>query len=257
MFVGEIRKGAIMNCTIYVTEFKINAKYYNTIIDYSSWEFYDPWSENYQRVSKEWKEKRVKPLLQPYNFHFEPWKEMITGFDPENYADWELFRKAARNQHHFFWNIENAEFWNEERYDWMPESMMETMMAYYIVYKMVDENGHLVNTKPYLQKYLDTYHQKKEAHKRKYGHSNYIYMQRFLHTTNEKRQLPTKEELREWKEEGYHIKIRGGRKNLLNEDPWGDHFKDVKIPRSWKDQTKQKRQYHSYKKQKRKKYGKE
>ena len=54
-----------------------------------------------------------------------------------------------------------------------------------------------------------------------------------------------------------HIKIRGGRKNLLNEDPWGDHFKDVKIPRSWKDQTKQKRQYHSYKKQKRKKYGKE
>lgn len=153
-----------MNCKIYVTEFKINAKYYNTIIDYSSWEFYDPWSENYQRVSKEWKEKRVKPLLQPYNFHFEPWKEMITGFDPENYADWELFRKAARNQHHFFWNIENAEFWNEERYDWMPESMMETMMAYYIVYKMVDENGHLVNTKPYLQKYLDTYHQKKEAH---------------------------------------------------------------------------------------------
>ena len=77
-----------MNCKIYVTEFKINAKYYNTIIDYSSWEFYDPWSENYQRVSKEWKEKRVKPLLQPYNFHFEPWKEMITGFDPENYADW-------------------------------------------------------------------------------------------------------------------------------------------------------------------------
>ena len=157
-----------MNCKIYVTEFKINAKYYNTIIDYSSWEFYDPWSENYQRVSKEWKEKRVKPLLQPYNFHFEPWKEMITGFDPENYADWELFQKAARNQHHFFWNIENAEFWNEERYDWMPESMMETMMAYYIVYKMVDENGHLVNTKPYLQKYLDTYHQKKEAHKRKW-----------------------------------------------------------------------------------------
>ena len=42
---------------------------------------------------------------------------MITGFDPENYADWELFRKAARNQHHFFWNIENAEFWNEEKYD--------------------------------------------------------------------------------------------------------------------------------------------
>ena len=30
MFVGEIRKRNIMNCTIYVTEFKINAKYYIT-----------------------------------------------------------------------------------------------------------------------------------------------------------------------------------------------------------------------------------
>ena len=66
--------------------------------------------------------------------------------------------------------------------------------------------------------------------------------------------MPSKKELREWKEAGYHIKIRGGRKNLLNEDPWGGHFKDVKIPRSWKDRTKQKRQYHSYQKQKEKKY---
>ena len=89
-----------MNCTIYVTEFKINAKYYNTIINNLSWEFYDPWSENYRYVSREWKENHVKPFLQPYNFHFEPWQKMIINFDPESYADWELFRKAAHDQHH-------------------------------------------------------------------------------------------------------------------------------------------------------------
>lgn len=133
----------------------------------------------------------------------------------------------------------------------MPVSAKWSLKTEYIVYKVVDEHGRVIDPDSYLQEYFKIRSKKlqkrmKESDER---YSKYkIGFIRHPHTRNEMRQRILPEEEKWLHDHHFCLKTRGNRKYLPTD--YDDMF--VHFSKGGKDRTKQRKQYHRYKKQKRK-----
>lgn len=184
----------------------------------------------------------MEPLMKPYNFHFGEWELIICNFNPELPSHWTYFRHSL---HCGFQPVQTLDIINEWSSDWMPKNAASRMQTSYTVYKIVDESGHIVDTRPYIDHYLGVLHEKLQKRWDSYENdpeNQYARRQCFLRyprTTNEMRQAISPEDKRWLQENGYKVKERGRRKHLPT--VYDDIFLD--IPRCWKDRTKQNAQY--------------
>lgn len=194
----------------------------------------------------------LEPLIEPYNFHFNEWELIIWNFNPELPEHWTYFKHTVSCG---VASIKDFDFLNEWPAEWMPKDAKKRLATSYTVYKIVDENNNIIDTTPYIEHYLEVLRQRWQERRspqkapRKESSARDRYLLRHPHTTNEKRQAISPEDIRWMQENGYHVKQRGRRKNLPS--VYGD--KPVNIPRCWKDRTKQGTQYNSNLKAKRKK----
>lgn len=193
----------------------------------------------------------LEPIMKPYNFHFNEWELIILNFNPELPEHWTYFSQSVSCG---VASIESLDFLNEWSADWMPKDAKKRLTTSYAVYKVVDENNNIIDTTPYIEHYLDILHQRWQERCgsleliKKSVSARDRYLLRHPHTTNEKKQAISPEDIRWMQENGYHVKQRGRRKNLPS--VYGDN--PVDIPRCWKDRTKQNSQYNSNLKAKRK-----
>lgn len=232
-------------CKIYQSTFRLNSK----LRDEASWGHVCPGWGGELGIPDDWDEKHIRPLLHFYNFHFEPWEEIILDFDPAEYHHWEFFRKYIRRQN-FFSNLRTIEFWNQE-YNWMPASAKWSLKTEYTVYKIIDEDGKVIDPDPYLKDYYEICSQKLQERmdESEERYSKYqIGFIRHPHTRNEMRQRILPEEEKWLHDHHFRLKTRGDRRYLPTD--YDDMF--LRLSKSWKDRTKQRKQYHKYKKQKRK-----
>lgn len=194
----------------------------------------------------------LEPLIEPYNFHFNEWELIIWNFNPELTEHWTYFTCSVSRGPIA---IKDFDFLNEWSAEWMPKDAKKRLATSYTVYKIVDENNNIIDTTPYIEHYLEMLHQRWQERRnsqkapRKEPSARDFYFLRHPHTTNEKKQAISPEDIRWLQENGYHVKQRGRRKHLPS--VYGD--KTVDIPRCWKDRTKQSAQYNSNLKAKRKK----
>lgn len=139
--------------------------------------------------------------------------------------------------------------------EWMPRDAKKRLQTSYTIYKVVDENNNIIDTTPYIEHYFEVLRQRwQRRHNfpkspQKEPSARDFYFLRHPHTTNEKKQAISPEDIRWLCDNGYHIKQRGRRKNLPS--VYDDNLVD--IPRCWKDRTKQSAQYNSNLKAKHKK----
>ena len=230
-----------MLCTIYRTKFQLN---HHKKLSRVLWSIYD--LEFDDPISRYNKPSHIRPLMKSYNFHFEPWECVLTSFDPENYKHWKFFE---RQDSIFRWRLMDLDFVNDDSAEWMPRNAMERLEISYTVYKMVDEAGHIVDTRPYIKKYFENRRSWYLARRVLYENLHkddpaFCFQQselRHPHTINELRQLPSPEDKRCLRENGYQFRIRESRVHLPSDR---DNF-IIDIPRCWKDRTKQRKQYNA------------
>lgn len=235
-----------MLCTIYRTTFEMNhTRKISRAIESMQHGPFGEYEYYYDKPS------HMLPLMKPYNFHFNKWQPIIFNFNPENPNHWSYFRKYACTG---FQSLRNFEFINEISYDWMPKDAKTSLKTQYIVYKVIDENGNIVNTDDYIDAYFENLRKKREEQQAKWDtekNPEFAYQHMFLRhprTTNEKRQVLSPEDKAWLKENGYRVKERRRRKYLPT--VYDDIFVD--IPRCWKDRTKQDAQWKSKRKAKHK-----
>lgn len=219
-----------MNCTIYRATFKLNSKLNRTLCSMKT----DHRGIVYPLEDKQ---SHTLPLLKPWNYHFTDWEEVFFNFDPENATDWAyIYRVIRATSCH---PCSPIVFLNEYNSNWLPDSSQDTFKTEYIVYKVLDENGKLVDTRPFIA----AWRQKRKARmqrKLQDKSSKWIGI-RHPHTANEMRQRICPEDARYCKEQGCTIRIRGNRKDLPT--AWDDIF--IEKPKCWKDRSKQRYQYKS------------
>ena len=127
----------------------------------------------------------------------------------------------------------------------MPKDAKKRLETSYVVYKIIDENNNIIDTRPYIKCYLDILQQRLQERRAlpkpiwKGTSTERRSFYRHPRTTNEKRQNILPDDERWMRENGYHVKQRGHRKHLPT--VYDDIL--VNIPRCWKDRTKQKTQY--------------
>ena len=239
--------GGYMLCKIYRTTFELNnsKKLRRVIASLSDGPYrYD----NYYYC----KPNVLEPIMRPYNFHFNEWELIISNFNPELHEHWTYLGRSVCCG---LQSIKDIDFLNEWSAEWMPRDAKKRLATSYTVYKIVDENNNIIDTTPYIEHYLETLHQRWQERcnpqktTQKESSARDFYFLRHPHTTNEKKQAISPEDIRWMQENGYHIKQRGRRKNLPS--VYDDNLVD--IPRCWKDRTKQSTQYNSNLKAKHKK----
>lgn len=236
-----------MLCKIYQTTFELNhnkklrrimASLSNGPYGYDDCYYYKP--------------NVLEPIIEPYNFHFNEWELIGWNFNPELHEQWIYFSQSVSCG---VAPIESLDFLNEWSADWMPRDAKKRLKTSYIVYKVVDENNNILDVTPYIEQYLEIVRQRWQERyappkqNQKEPSARDFYFLRHPHTTNEKKQAISPEDIRWMQENGYHVKQRGRRKHLPT--VYGD--KPVDIPRCWKDRTKQSTQYNSNLKARRKK----
>lgn len=236
-----------MLCKIYRTTFELNhnKKLRRVIASLSDGPYrYDDYYY--------YKPNVLEPIMEPYNFHFNEWELIIWNFNPELTEHWTYFTCSVS---YGPMSVKDFDFLNEWSAEWMPKDAKKRLETSYTVYKVVDENNNIVDVTSYIEQYLETLHQRWQERcnfkksTQKESSARDFYFLRHPHTTNEKRQAISPEDIRWMCEYGYRVKQRGRRKHLPT--VYGD--KPVDIPRCWKDRTKQSTQYNSNLKARRKK----
>lgn len=236
-----------MLCKIYRTTFELNhTKKLRRVIASLSDGPYRCDNYYYQKPNV------LEPIMKPYNFHFNEWELIILNFNPELPEHWTYF---SRDVYCGLKSIKNIDFLNEWSAEWMPKDARKRLATSYVVYKVVDENDNIIDVTSYIEQYLETLRQRWQERcnpqkaPQKESSARDFYFLRHPHTTNEKRQAISPEDIRWMCENGYRVKQRGRRKHLPT--VYDDNLVD--IPRCWKDRTKQSAQYNSNLKAKRKK----
>lgn len=236
-----------MLCKIYRTTFELNnsKKLRRVIASLSDGPYRH---DNYYYC----KPNVLEPIMKPYNFHFNEWELIIWNFNPELHEHWTYLGRSVCCG---LQSIKDIDFLNEWSAEWMPRDVKKRLATSYTVYKIVDENNNIIDTTSYIEHYLKMLYQRWQERcspqktPQKDPSARDFYFLRHPHTTNEKKQAISPEDIRWLCDNGYHIKQRGRRKHLPSVC-WDDQ---VDIPRCWKDRTKQSFQYNSNLKAKHKK----
>lgn len=141
----------------------------------------------------------LEPLIEPYNFHFNKWELIIWNFNPELPEHWTYFIQSVSCG---IASIENFDFLNEWSSEWMPRDAKKRLKTSYTVYKVVDENNNIIDMSPYIERYLDILHQRWQERCssleliKKSVSARDRYLLRHPHTTNEKKQTISPEDIR-------------------------------------------------------------
>ena len=184
------------------------------------------------------------PLKKSYNYHFDPWEQVIKDFDPESVKYWRAFAKKIQMSPYA---LDRLHFVNRDSCDWMPDDDFGVLAESYVVYKLIDRYGNAIDVRPYIKNFIEQEKARYKEKRRNRLHKDdpaFCFQQfelRHPHTTNELRQLPSPEDKRYLRENGYQFRIRESRIHLPND--WDDFMID--IPRCWKDRTKQRKQYNA------------
>ena len=221
-----------MKCTIWTALYELNSSKKR---DYLTMREYGFLSHGKQQQIRD-------ALIRPENYHFSEWECIAKDFDPTNYKHWRWLKKQL-------FIVYEALFMTESCSNWMPERVRKEILSSIRVYKMLDEEGNIIDIRPYRQKYYyERIRIKWELRCAKYQkwYDNYEYS-RHPRIRNGMAQEPGKDEEREWKSEGWMVKWRKEGRRL----PIFELDKMTRIPKSWKDRTKCRRQYeHNVRKRK-------